>query len=236
MTELLIVLIVFGAIFVQSVSGFGLALVSMPLLAMVIDLQVATPLVALISLVAEIIILTHYREALDLRAVARFALASVVGVPFGVLLLAQVDQAIVLPLLGIVVLGYAIYALLGPRLPELRSVHWAHGLGFIAGVLGGAYNMPGPAVVIYANCKGWSPAQFKSNLQGFFTLNSVLILGAHAISGHITPEVQRDFLFTLPAIVLGALLGFALDRRLNPVVFKRVVQVLLIGIGLSLIL
>jgi hypothetical protein len=236
MTDLLIVLIVFGAIFVQSVSGFGLALVSMPLLALVIDLHTAAPLVALISVVAEIIILIHYREALDLRSVARFALASILGVPVGVLFLAQVDQAIVLPLLGIIVLGYALYALLGPRLPELRSVHWAHGLGFIAGVLGGAYNMPGPAVVIYANCRGWPPAQFKSNLQGFFVLTSVLILGAHVVAGHVTPDVLRDFALTLPAILLGALTGFALDRRLNPLVFRRVVQVMLIGIGLSLIL
>lgn len=236
MTDLLSILIVFGAIFVQSVSGFGLALVSMPLLALVIGLQTATPLVALIGLVAEVIILLHYREALDLRAVARFALASVIGVPVGVLLLAQVNQAIVLPLLGIVVIGYALYALLGPRLPEMRSPHWAHGLGFIAGVLGGAYNMPGPAVVIYANCRGWPPAQFKSNLQGFFVLTSILILGAHVAAGHVTPEVLRDFALVLPAIVLGALTGFALDKRLNPVYFKRIVQVMLIGIGLSLIL
>lgn len=236
MTEFLILLIVLGAIFTQSVSGFGLALVSMPLLAMVIGLQAATPLVALISLVAEVVILLHYRESLDLHAVARFALASVIGVPVGVLFLARVDQAIVLPILGLVVIGYALYALLGPRLPEMRNVHWAHGLGFLAGVLGGAYNMPGPAVVIYGNCKGWPPAQFKSNLQGFFTLNSLLVLGAHVAAGHITPEILRYFALSLPVIIGGALIGFALDKRIDPVYFKRIVQVLLIGIGLSLIL
>lgn len=61
MMPILVFIIVFVAIFVQAVTGFGLALVSMPLLVLALDIQVASPLVALIGGVAELLLLLHYR-------------------------------------------------------------------------------------------------------------------------------------------------------------------------------
>lgn len=55
MMPILVFIIVFVAIFVQAVTGFGLALVSMPLLVLALDIQVASPLVALIGGVAELL-------------------------------------------------------------------------------------------------------------------------------------------------------------------------------------
>ena len=232
----LIALIVFVAIFVQSLVGFGLALVSMPLLVAVVGLRVAAPLVALFGLLAEVLMLYHYRAALNLRAVWRIALTSVIGVPVGVWGLRQVDEAIILPLLGVVVTGYALYALFGPRLPDLKRPIWADMLGFLAGMLGGAYNMPGPPVIIYGTSRRWSPAEFKSNLQGFFILNSVLVVLTHVCVGNFTPDVLRGFVVAIPAVVLGALSGFALDRRVTPDRFHRLVLVVLVVLGVSLIL
>ncbi len=236
MTPLLIGLITFFAILTQSFTGFGLALVSMPLLTSVVGLQTATPLVALISLTAEAIILARYRDALNLKAVKQIALASVFGVPVGVLILRQVNEAIILPLMGVIVAGYAIYALFGPRLPAMAHPYWANSLGFVSGVLGGAYNITGPPVIIYGHCRRWQPAEFKGNLQGFFLLNSTLVLIAHAVARNLTAPVWHDFVFTLPAIGLGALAGFALDKRVEPDRFRTIVLWLLVGVGLSLIL
>jgi uncharacterized membrane protein YfcA len=63
MEWLLVFVIVFFAIFVQSLTGFGLALVSMPFLAALLGVQTAAPLVALFGLVAEVILLLYFREA-----------------------------------------------------------------------------------------------------------------------------------------------------------------------------
>lgn len=71
-SSFLVFLIVFAAIFTQTVTGFGLALVSMPLLALVLPIQVAAPLVALFGLVAELLLLLRYRTALNVRAVAGY--------------------------------------------------------------------------------------------------------------------------------------------------------------------
>lgn len=235
MTLWLVALIVFLAIFTQSLAGFGLAMVSMPLLAPVVGLSTAAPLVALVGLAAEVIILARYHAALDLQAVRRIALASVMGVPVGVWALSQVDETLVRRVLGVLVGGYAIYALLRPHLPALTHPRWADGLGFTAGVLGGAYNMPGPVVVVYGTCRRWPPAVFKSNLQGFFLLNSGLVTAAHLAAGNYTPVVLEGFLAALPAIGLGALAGFALDGYLDPGRFRQLVLILLIVLAATLI-
>lgn len=71
MTAALVFAVVFLAVFTQSLTGFGLALVSMPLLTMVLGIQTAAPLVALVALAAEIVLLIYYREALNLSVVWR---------------------------------------------------------------------------------------------------------------------------------------------------------------------
>ncbi|GAB4571552.1 MAG: TSUP family transporter [Anaerolineae bacterium] len=236
MTTLLVALIVFAAIFTQGFLGFGLALVSMPLLVMAVGLPVATPLVALVSVTAEVVLLLYYRAALNLRAVARLTLASLPGIPLGVWLLRGLDEHLVLGVLGVIVAGYALYGLAAPRLPELRNPRWALGLGFVAGMLGGAYNTPGPPVIIYGTCRRWSPPEFKGNLQAFFIVNSVLVAVSHYLAGNITAPVIRYFLVALPAIGLGALAGFALERRVASERFHRLVLVALVGLGLSLLM
>jgi uncharacterized membrane protein YfcA len=147
----------------------------------------------------------------------------------------RVDEEIVLTILGIVITGYALYSLLEVKLPQMKHPSWAYGSGFFAGLLGGAYNTAGPPVIIYGNCRGWLPAEFKGNLQSFFLVGTLFVVAAHALSGNLTEVVWVDFLWVLPAIGLGFVAGTWLDRYLNPELFRKVVLVLLILMGLRLI-
>ena len=127
-----IAIIVFFAIFTQTLAGFGLALVSMPLLVLVIDIQVASPLVALIGIVAEIVLLARYRDNLQIQTIWRLAIASIVGVPIGVILLSQVDGDLILMVLGVVIAGLCAvwiveffdYQLLLIRVGHMDSGSW----------------------------------------------------------------------------------------------------------------
>ncbi len=236
MEWLIVFLIVFLAIFTQSVTGFGLALVSMPLLVAVLGIQTAAPLVALIALVAELILLIYYREALNLQVVWRLAIASVLGVPLGVWALRNVDEQLVLTILGLIVGGYALYALLNLRLPTIQQPAWAYGAGFLAGILGGAYNTSGPPVIVYGNCRRWPPAEFKSNLQGFFLLNSGLIVGTHLLANNFTADVWHGTLVALPAVATGIVAGLLLSKRISAPAFRKIVLWLLLVLGVWLII
>jgi hypothetical protein len=161
--------------------------------------------------------------------------ASLLGIPLGLLLLRRVDERLALMILGCVLVGYALYALLGRPLPSLKSNGWAYGTGFVAGMLGGAYNTSGPPVVIYGDAQRWPPAEFKSNLQGFFLVINVFVIAGHALSGNLTQRVWIGYLWVLPAIALGILLGTWLDGRINRAVFRKLVLFLLILMGARMI-
>ena len=233
-TTLLVGLIIFLSAFTQSLSGFGLALVSMALLPAVIGIRSATPLVALVAIAIEVILIIRYRESLDVRAIWKVVLASVVGIPLGVLFLSHVDEHFALTILGLVIAGYALYALLGLKLPRLENSFWAYVVGLLGGMLGGAYNTSGPPVIVYADCRRWPPDEFKSNLQGYFVISSSVVLISHALSGNLTPPVWSVFWRSLPFIGVGLLAGLSLDRWLNPVMFRRVVLILLVIMGIRL--
>jgi len=233
---LLLFVVALLAAFTQSLTGFGSALVSMAVLPGLIGIRTAAPLVALITVTIDGVLLARYRQALNLRAIWRLVAALVLGVPLGILVLRRVEERFVLAILGAVIAGYALYALLSPRLPRLEHPAWAYGFGFLAGVLGGAYNTSGPPVVIFGNCQRWPPSEFKGNLQGFFLVNDLLVIAGHALSQNLTPLVLRDYLIVLPALIVGLFVGGRLDRRLDPALFRKIVLVLLVVMGLRLLL
>jgi uncharacterized membrane protein YfcA len=236
MDFLLPVLAIFFAVFTQSLAGFGVALIAMALLPGLVGIQIATPLVALVAVTIEIFLLIRYRDALDLSAIWPVALASIFGVPLGIWALKGVDERVFLTALGVVISGYALYALFNFKLPKLRHRLWAYAAGLLAGALGGAYNTSGPPVIIYGNCRRWPPAVFKSNLQGFFLVNSAFVMLGHALSHNISSAVWRYYLWALPAMGVAILAGTSLDRFVDPAAFRKIVLWLLVLMGIRLIL
>jgi hypothetical protein len=222
--------------FTQTLTGFGSALVSMSILPSLLGIQVASPLVALMAITLESILLIRLRGAFNLKAVWRLSLAALVGIPIGLALARSINEDVVLTVLGIILVGYSLYALTTPRLPELKHPAWAFAFGFVGGILSGAYNVAGPAAVIYGNCRRWEPDEFRSNLQAFFLINDAFVLINHGLVGNLKPIVWTYYLVALPAILLGIFFGLKLDQRINPDVFRKMVQVLLIVMGLRLIL
>lgn len=228
--------VIFLGVFTQSLAGFGVSLVAMALLPEVIGIQMATPLVALVALTLEITLLLRYRQSMSLRSIWPLVLASIVGVPLGILAVHYLDENLVLTGLGIVLVGYGAYSLFDARPPALTHRMWTFTAGFLGGFLGGAYNTSGPPVIIYSSAQSWQPAEFKGNLQGFFFLNSLMVVSGHLLSRNVTPQVWQQYLLALPVIALGFLAGSRLDRVLKPALFRKLVFGLLILMGIRMIL
>jgi uncharacterized membrane protein YfcA len=236
MEMLLVAVVIFLSAFIQSMTGFGVALVSMPILTDRLGIGVSAPLIALVALSTKVFILARYRQNFDLRAVIPLVAAALVGIPLGMHLMESMDRDTVVALLGVVISGYALYALVNPRIPRLEHPTWAYGSGFASGILAGAYNVGGPPLIIYGTGRRWDPLAFKGNLQGCAMLNSVIVIANHARIGNYTPLVWHYFLIGIPALAVGLWLGFKLDHRVNAVRFRQMVLILLFFIGLTLIL
>ncbi len=230
-----VVFTIFLAIFTQSLTGFGTGLVSMALLPALVGIRESAPLVALTAGTLELALVIRYRDTLNVQSVWRLLLAALVGIPLGIVLLRNLDERVVLTFLGIILVGYPVYALFNPHLPKLDGRPWPYLFGFVAGLLGGAYNTSGPPVIIYGDSHRWSPAEFKANLQGFFLLNDALVIASHALNGNLTSWVWQTYLMTIPGIAFGMIGGLALSRFINPATFRKIVLALLIVLGLRMI-
>lgn len=226
----------FVAAFTQAVTGFGSALVGMPLLAQVVGVTLGAPLLALVSLPMNLILLVSQRRGFDVRAVWRIALASLLAIPLGIAAPGVVSERAIVIGLGVILVAYGLYALLAPRLPTLAGKGWAYLFGFFSGLLAGAYNVGGPPLVIYAACREWEADEFRSNLQGlFFLMNIVVVLG-HTWNGTLN-QVVLDYLpVALVALLAGIGAGLALDRYIPEKMFHKLVLVMLIVLGARLIL
>ncbi|MCC6804775.1 MAG: sulfite exporter TauE/SafE family protein [Anaerolineae bacterium] len=232
---ILVAAVCFAGSVVQSIMGFGVALICMPFLIHILDPVGAAALVALFIMPMQVIIMWRYRRALDIRPFWRVLVGITIGTPLGVALLERLDEHIILSALGILLIAYSLYSLTRPRLREIRHPAWAFGCGLAAGVLGGAYNTGGPPVVIYGSSMGWESDQFRANLQALFMINSVLVIGAHVAAGHVSTLVLENLLVALPLTLIGTGVGFALNRFVNETVFRKAVLILLAVIGVRLL-
>jgi uncharacterized membrane protein YfcA len=239
---LVIVTIVFVGALTRSTFGFGEALVAMPLLSAVIDVQFAASLIALTSTMNALAILVSDWRGLEWKATKTLAIATLVGVPIGVLGTEYVSEFWIKSVLAFVVIGFAYYNLFKPSMLKLQTDRTAPAFGFVSGILGGAYVTLGPPLVIFGSLRGWDPRQFRATLQGVFFPATVFICLTHFWIGrwHDQDGSWNGDLFTCllictPLMAIALWLGQALNRRFSTTQFKRCVFALLLCSGLVLL-
>lgn len=233
---LIIVITTFVAAFVQGVSGFGFALVAMPILSGVTSIQTAAPLVALTTLTNNLILCIYYRQSFDRNVITNLLLGSVLGIPIGFLALDYIPTALMLIGLGLVIVTYSLYSLVSPVVPVLKSKLWAYGAGFLSGILLGSFNLPGPPVILYGSSQRWSQEKFKGNLTSFFWVSVAIVVVGHGLQSRISEEIIRQFLIAIPGFILGLFLGVVLAKKFDPNIFRKVITGLLLIIGVRLII
>jgi uncharacterized membrane protein YfcA len=228
--------VTFAAAFVQGVTGFGSALVAMPLLALFLDVKAAAPLVTLLSLAINALLLVPARGRLPWRRVAPLLAGSALGVPAGVLFLAGADERAARAALGLALVLSSLALLRSRRLPIPPGWEPAFAVGGLAGLLGGAFNASGPPVMIHAASQPWEKSDAHAVLQLYFLVSNVGIVALHAASGLTTGAVALLAASALPALAAGSAAGWAVHRRVSEERFRRLVQLALLAAGAALLL
>jgi hypothetical protein len=230
--------VVFLATLTRSTLGFGEALIAVPLLSVRLPVTVAASLAVLLSIVIAAVVVVQDWEHVQWRSASGLVLWSLPGIPLGVWLLARGNEHVVKSLLGAVIVAFSAYSLAGKGTRHLEKDQrgWLAGCGFVSGVLGGAYGMNGPPLAIYGALRRWSPQHFRATLQGYFLPASVVGMVGYVALGLWTRTLTRLFLFSLPVVGVGVLLGRALNPRMEGVVFLKFVYVGLIVVGGMLVI
>lgn len=230
-TTIPVLAVIWIATVIRSALGFGEALVAVPLLALFIPVGVAVPLAVLVSItVAGVILLRDWRDV-HADSAGRLVLSSLVGIPFGLLLLTTVAGPVVKATLAAIIISFALFRLAGRSRLELRDDRLAWLFGFGAGVLGGAYGMNGPPLVAYGVLRRWSPERFRATLQGYFLPASLVGMAGYWSAGLWVSAVTRYYLASLPVVLVAIALGRFLGRRMDAQRYLLYVHLGLVVIG-----
>ncbi|MEO1289315.1 MAG: sulfite exporter TauE/SafE family protein [Chloroflexota bacterium] len=230
----LVIPIIFVAMFIQSLAGFGSALIAMPLLLLILPPDVARPLFVLVGQTAGLMFMFEYRKEWQFTDIRWLLLGSLIAVPIGTWVANTMTEDMFMLVLGIILIGYASYALSGVRLPELKGL-WGSFFGFCSGVLHSAYNVGGPPLVMYNSTQDWEARRFKGNTQAIFFVMGFFVIYEHIRAGNMSLTVFQNYLLMTPTMLIALLLGFRLEKYIKQTIFRKMVLVLLMIIGLNLL-
>ena len=234
-TYIWVFLILFLAGFTHGVSGFGSVMLSIPLLAVVLDIKSVIPLANLIAVTMTVTVFLQLRHQFDWKRLNPLIWGAMPGIVLGVFFLKRLDKEAIHWLLGVLLIGFALYSLLFRSSRKEIRKQWAYVFGFLSGCLGGAFGASGPPVIAYTSLQTWSKDQIKVTLQGFFFLSGVAIGISHALSGITTFRVLHFYVSGLPALLLGAGLGSFFYGFINEESYRKLIIFLLACLGVLMI-
>lgn len=214
-------------------TGFGFNLVSAPLLTFVYPPRIVVVLTLVLGAGASGMLLSRreIRRAIDWGVVRPLFLASLAGMPFGlVLLLWGQPRALKILIAGLTAL-FAL-AMLGRVRPRMReNLYQTLAVGALSGFLSTSTSLNGPPVAFYLLGRGLSKDRFRGNMVAFVFLATLTSLGVLAAGGAFSGVSLRLILTLIPVLVLGFAGGAALASRLSERSFERLVLVFLAIVG-----
>ncbi len=224
-----------SASLLQGLTGFGSALLAMPLLTLFMDFKSAVPLCLLNGMIITGFLTFQLRRHLTLKNLGPLLAGALPGIVFGTFLLKNLPVKILQICLGLLLVLYCTWALLRPPLRRKLGLAWSYTAGFASGAIGAAISASGPPVIIFASLADWDKDEVKSTLSGFFLSSGLATLASQYISGLLTPHILYTFTFTAPWVMAGTWLGSMVYKQLDARRYLRLVILTLLGLGIVLI-
>lgn len=235
---ILILTALFLGALMRATFGFGDAMVSMPLLALLpIDLSLSISLAGLSGLTAAAMSLSGNVQNIDKPVLYRLGIMTLSGIPAGVLLILFLPAQTVKLVLGVLLIIYILsLKVLPSSASRFENPSWALPFGFLSGMLGSAYNFNGLPVAVYATLRKMEPLQFRSTLQAQFLFSGFFIVIGQALGGFWSRPLFMLFLLSLPVQAVAVVAGNRLFERIPAHRFSFIVYTLIFILGVLLIL
>lgn len=236
-TVALLALIVMVAYTVFGLTGFGSSITAMPMLVQVIPLKMAVPLMLVFDLASSLLLGLKHRKVVDRKELLRLVPFMLAGMALGVIVLVKAPERILLLVLGVFILGYSGWSLLGKREPKPLAAAWSAPLGMAGGMFTALFGTGGPIYTIYLARRLDDKAVLRATISSLIFVTGLSRLALFSSAG----LYQQQSLLWLAAVLLPcALLGLFIGNRLHSrLPAHRVVQaiwVILIAGGASLVL
>jgi uncharacterized membrane protein YfcA len=213
--------IAFLAAGTQSLTGFGFALVMVPLLSLFWDVKLAVVTSTLLSSISLVPLVVEVRRWVRLSKVVPLAVGSLAGVPLGLVIFTRIDADLLKICVAVVVMVASLLLYFAPQL-SLGGPSPAGSVvvGMLSGMLRASTSMGGPPLVLYMLGQEREVNAFRSTVLAVFLFNSVLTVTGLVIADEIGGEVLVTTGVALPAVAAGILAGAWLRPRVSQALFR----------------
>ena len=217
---------------VNAVTGFGFALVGVPMLAVAIGARDAVVLLAVLTLPMNVGLAWRHRAEIVVPTAKRQTLAAFLGMPLGLVVLLAVTQQVLLAVIAVLVLVTVMALARGVELhPHGPGIDY--GSGFVSGVLATSVGVNGPPLVAVYHGRGFAPAAFRATASAVFCMTGVVAAVMLVTAGAMSPDGWWALIPGLLALPAGWLAGNWLHDRIDPERFRHLVLVLLVAAALT---
>jgi uncharacterized membrane protein YfcA len=221
----------------QGITGFGFALIAVPLLSLSIsEIINITPLIVLYSLIVNLIVAYKIRHLIYFKKVIPLIFFGIIATPVGIGLLTYVSAKTLKIVIGSVIILTAI-AMFRNFKVKIKNETVSYGIvGILSGILNGSTGLSGPPIVLFLTNQNLHKDVFRANLTFYGIATNIFAILLFIIKGIIDVPVLQNSIAYLSALIIGSLLGIRLSSKINESVFRKVTISLIALLGVYTII
>lgn len=208
-------------------SGFGSALIFMPLASSMAAPTLVAALLLIIDFVAALPLLPNAWKQADRKATAVMAAGALIGVPIGTYFLTRLDPVTTRWIISGFVAALLVLLLSGWRYRGGEHASISVGVGGLAGFCSGLAQTGGPPIVGYWLGRPIPSVIARANIVLFFGASDFFSAVAYAASGLINADAIKFALVVGPVYAIGVWFGASLFGRASETVFRAICYALI---------
>lgn len=208
--------------FIQSITGFGFALISAPLLLFFMTPNYVVGLTVLGALTSNFWVIHKTKGKSDSTLVWPMFIASLVGILPGVYLLRILDVSVLKICIGFFILAMSLF-IAADYVIKIKKIKFATTcVGFVSGFLGGSTSLNGPPVALFLMNQQQEKETLRANIVHYFCLANTTTLIIMYLMKTIDVAALKQSIYVIPGVLIGAWIGEKAFVKISPVIFRKI--------------
>lgn len=220
--------------YIQTIAGFAAALIALPIILNVLNIQESVALLSIFFLLFSIVLIYKNWKLINKKIVTEMSIGIIFGLILGIFILKFGNPIVLKKALGIFILLFVGYSYINKKkikiFNKLVIVY-----GFFGGLFSGLFSTGGPLFVVCIYNKLNKSNIIRATIIGTLGITDFFKIPLLIYFDILTYDVFLLSLYVLPFFLIALFLGHKTYNRVNENTFKNIVMILLILSGISLI-
>lgn len=235
----------FFASIVQSATGFGFALIAVPVYLIVLNSVAAVQVVILISIVMSLPLWFKLKDNMPRDFIKWVFLGCAIGFPLGIFLFLKMElhviKAVVAAFIILISIQNAWHMFFAAKKNKLIDVlklpkPVLSYIGFFSGIFGVAMAMPGPTLMLFLSKTNLRKNEIRAVMMAIFVFAYSGAAVMQIIFAGISAQTWLTSLYVTPGALFGAYVGHQLSKKINERLFKGLILIVLIVTGIFMLI